>query len=64
MVENAVRMVCGKCRSEQVTRDAWAEWNPAGQQWVLGAVFDYAYCHRCQGPAPVATVPVELPAAP
>lgn len=43
-----VRMVCADCGSEQVTRDAWAEWNAELRAWQLGAVFDYAYCHRCQ----------------
>ena len=58
MGEGPVRMVCGKCSSEQVTRDAWAEWDAAIQQWVLGALFDYAYCHRCQAPARIDGAPV------
>ena len=43
-----VRMVCGACGSPQVTRDAWAEWDEERQAWTLGAVFAFAFCHRCQ----------------
>ena len=41
-------MVCGKCGSDEVTRDAWAEWNVGAQAWALGALFEQAFCHRCQ----------------
>lgn len=40
-------MACSECGSDEVSRDAWADWDPKTQQWVLGAVFDYAHCHRC-----------------
>jgi type II secretory ATPase GspE/PulE/Tfp pilus assembly ATPase PilB-like protein len=43
-----VRMVCEKCRSEEVTRDAWAEWGADEQKWVLGTVYDHTFCHNCQ----------------
>jgi hypothetical protein len=57
-------MICSACGSDEVSRDAWADWDAARQEWVLGAVFDYAHCHRCDretslievelsGPAPV-----------
>ena len=42
-------MVCGTCGSDEVSRDAWANWDTDEQQWVRGAVFDYAHCHRCDG---------------
>lgn len=41
-------MVCDECGSTHVTRDAWAEWDEDTQDWVLGAVYDHAFCHRCQ----------------
>jgi len=41
-------MVCAACSSEQVTRDAWAEWNVELQAWQLSAVFEFSFCHRCQ----------------
>lgn len=43
-----IQMVCGICGSDAVIRDAWAEWNVAAQGWGLGAVFEHAFCHRCQ----------------
>ena len=51
-------MVCEQCRSELVTRDAWAEWDTDAQDWTLGAVYDYAYCHDCQGDAHIEEVPL------
>lgn len=42
-----VRIVCATCGSEDVSRDAWGEWDVTAQDWVLRAVFDQAYCHHC-----------------
>ena len=52
-------MICEDCGSEEVTRDAWAEWSVEAQGWVLGAVFDYAFCHRCQGSTHIKEVPLK-----
>jgi hypothetical protein len=57
MAEEPVRMVCRACGSEEVTRDAWAAWDAEAQEWVLGAVFDFAFCHRCLGDAKIEEVP-------
>lgn len=43
--------VCNVCGSDHVTRDAWAAWDVAAQDWVLEVAFDHAYCHRCMGSA-------------
>lgn len=43
-----VDYVCEMCGGNTVTRDAWAEWDAAEQDWVLGAAYDYAFCHDCQ----------------
>lgn len=43
-----ITIICETCGSKLVTRDAWAEWNETNQDWVLGAVYDYAFCHNCQ----------------
>lgn len=48
MVQQPVRVVCRTCGSELVTRDAWAEWDTRRQDWVIGAVYDYAFCHDCE----------------
>ena len=42
-----VDYVCSFCDGNTVTRDAWAAWDADEQDWVLGAAFDYAYCHDC-----------------
>jgi hypothetical protein len=42
-----IQILCGTCGSTLVTRDAWAEWDVDAQNWTLGAVYDYAYCHQC-----------------
>jgi hypothetical protein len=44
-----IAIICGTCGSDEVSRDAWANWDTRSQQWVLGAVFDYGHCHRCDG---------------
>ncbi len=43
-----VEYVCAYCGSNEISRDAWADWDTGTQQWVLGAIFDYAHCHRCE----------------
>lgn len=58
METKRVRMICGTCGSDVVTRDAWAEWNTRRQGWVLGAVYDYAYCHDCQNDTRIEEVPI------
>ena len=42
-----IGIVCSKCGSDEISRDAWADWDTRSQDWVLGAVFDYAHCHKC-----------------
>lgn len=42
-----IAIICGTCGSDEVSRDAWANWNIRQQEWVLGDVFDYGHCHRC-----------------
>jgi len=59
MEAKAVRMVCNTCGSELVTRDAWAEWDVGQQDWSLGAVYDYAYCHACDGETRIDEVPAD-----
>lgn len=42
-----VRMVCGHCGGDNVTRDAVAEWT--GREWILRAVLDNSDCDDCCG---------------
>jgi hypothetical protein len=43
-----ITFICNKCGGNTVTRDAWAGWDVAAQDWVLGAAYDYAFCHDCE----------------
>lgn len=50
MSENPkVQMVCSHCGSDDVMRDAWAEWDVEKQDWVLSSVYDHTYCEGCEG---------------
>lgn len=40
-----VDYVCNACGGNDVSRDAWADWDVAVQRWVLRTAFDYAHCH-------------------
>lgn len=44
-----IQIVCSTCGSADVRRDAWAEWEPEKQEWVLGAVYDDGHCEVCAG---------------
>jgi hypothetical protein len=43
-----IAIICGTCGSDEVSRDAWADWDIDKQEWVLGSVFDYGHCHKCE----------------
>jgi hypothetical protein len=49
-------MVCRQCGSDDVSRDAWADWDTGTQQWVLRCAFDYAHCHKCDGETSITEV--------
>jgi len=42
-----VRMVCTKCGSTEVRRNAEAVWNYDTQDWEMVVVFDYTTCENC-----------------
>ncbi len=44
----SITFVCSTCGSDDVSRDAWADWSISEQNWVLRTAFDYAHCHRCE----------------
>ena len=46
--EKRIDIIRETCGSKEVTRDAWAAWDEQSQQWVLAAIYDYAYCHQCE----------------
>lgn len=57
-----VTFVCETCGSDLVTRDAWAEWDVDQQDWVLGAAYDYTFCHKCEGETHLLEVELSFPA--
>ncbi|MBK6800037.1 MAG: hypothetical protein IPG83_00680 [Novosphingobium sp.] len=57
--ETKIAIICSRCGSNRVTRDAWAEWDSEAQSWVLGAIYDYAFCHNCEADASMEEVPFE-----
>jgi hypothetical protein len=54
-----IAIICGTCGSDEVSRDAWGEWNVEAQEWELRTVFDYAHCHRCDGETRLVEVELE-----
>lgn len=46
-MEKRIKMVCSKCGSENVVKDAFAEWNIDKQEWVLHSVYDFTSCNDC-----------------
>ena len=60
MSENVkVQMICAHCGSDDVMRDAWAEWDVEKQDWVLRSVFDQAYCENCDGDTTLSEVALD-----
>ena len=53
-----IKKVCHDCGSEDVHRDAWAEWDFETQEWVLSDVYDDAYCNTCETDTKLPSVPV------
>jgi len=54
-----ISIVCSTCGSDEVNRDAWAEWDEDRQEWVLSAVFDNGYCQVCEGDSRLKEVPLK-----
>lgn len=49
MTERFYTYVCRHCGSEDVSQDAWADFNPVSQQNELRTDFDDSFCHACEG---------------
>ena len=48
MKEVAVILKCCNCGSTRIRRDAWAEFDPDIDSWVLGGTFDEdVWCADC-----------------
>lgn len=46
-----INYVCKTCRSEDVGRDAWAQWDVESQQWQIQNVMSQGFCFKCEGEA-------------
>lgn len=55
-----ITKVCETCGSENVRRDAWAEWSVENQAWELGEVYQQGFCQDCQGDTTLVDREVEL----
>jgi hypothetical protein len=42
-----VKLVCPKCGSEDISRDASAHWSVETQSWEISGVFDDMSCNYC-----------------
>ena len=42
-----IKYTCPECHSEEVLRDAFAEWNSDKQEWVLHDIYDDYCCNTC-----------------
>jgi len=54
-----IKMVCETCGSDNVRRDAFAEWDVGAQEWMLSTVFDHTVCERCEGECNLKEVAIE-----
>lgn len=54
-----VKYVCPHCGSEDLLKDAWAQWDTENQEWTLGATFDHTMCAECD--SKVTPSEVEIP---
>lgn len=52
-----IDIVCAKCGSPDVTRDATAAWDADAQDWSLCGVQDQGYCDDCGGEADLKEIP-------
>jgi hypothetical protein len=43
------KYVCRDCGSEDVSADAWADFNPVTGNYELRSEFDQEFCHTCEG---------------
>lgn len=47
MSDQPIEMYCPKCGSTEIRKDAFAEWDPEKQDWVLHSVYDQTICDNC-----------------
>ncbi|MBC8315250.1 MAG: hypothetical protein H8E51_07080 [Bacteroidetes bacterium] len=48
MADEKIQIICAKCGSDDVMKDAWAEWSVETQNWILHSVYDNTWCEKCE----------------
>ena len=55
-----VKYVCRTCKSDNVSVDAFVDWNEDTQKWdLIRATYDEATCHDCGDSTKLNEVPLE-----
>ena len=55
-----VKYVCRECNSDNVSVDAFVDWNEETQAWdLIRATYDEANCHECGDSTKLNEVPLE-----
>lgn len=53
-----IKFVCRYCGSDNVSVDAYVDWNPEKQEWSdIRAVYESATCHECGDSCKLKEVP-------
>lgn len=42
------KIVCTRCGSDEVVKDAYAQWNVDKQNWEIQNLFDMCFCEVCE----------------
>ena len=50
-IRRRIKPVCADCGSDNVQMDASCNWDNDKQEWVLGSVYDDAFCQECDNTA-------------
>jgi hypothetical protein len=44
-----IKYICRVCKSDDVGRDAWTQWDVESQQWQVQNLMSESFCFRCEG---------------
>lgn len=55
-----IKIVCAKCGSDDVRRDAYAAWSVEAQDWELSTAFDQGTCEACGEEARLEEVEIDV----
>ena len=54
------KYICKECGSDNVVFDAWAEYDPYANKFVISQVFEQAHCNTCEGECNTKEVEIEV----